>query len=233
MSCSCTDRLAVAAASVALALLASCSTPASSVMRPAPAPLAAGGAAGRSSPIQGKLVDKAHGFVGATRIVVGQRTFAPDCTGLVLAIYYSAGLDLEKVFPRYRGNGVERLHAAMRDGGLLHRDPAPGAADLIFWDNTYDENEDGRWNDQFTHVGMVMESERGGTVTYIHYNYRRGVVLEHMNLARPSVMSERGPGGAVIPLNSPMRMAGTFRPGDPTLAGELFHDFGRAYRLPL
>jgi hypothetical protein len=232
MQCSSTERLAAAAAAAALALLTGCST-GPAAWRPGPAPLAAGSFAGRSSAIQGELVDKARGFVGATRLVVGHRTFPPDCTGLVLAIYYSAGLDLEKVFPRYRGNGVERLHSAMDDGGLLHRGPAAGAADLIFWDNTYDENQDGRWNDQFTHVGMVMDAGRDGTITYIHYNYRRGVVLEHMNLARPAVASERGAGGALIPLNSPMRMAGTFGPGDPTLAGQLFHDFGRAYRLPL
>jgi hypothetical protein len=178
-------------------------------------------------------VASAETFVGKRTIRVGSRTFAPDCTGLVLAIYYSTGIDLEQVFPRYRGNGVVRLHSALEDDRLLHQGPRPEPADLVFWDNTYDANEDRKWNDALTHVGMVMEIAREGTVVYVHYNYRKGVVLAQMNLARPSVAGERGPGGAWIPLNSPMRMAGTYRRGDPILAGELFRDYGHAWRLPL
>lgn len=192
-----------------------------------------GSRAASGASLQTRLVSSAEGFVGRRAISVGGRAFTADCTGLVLAIYYSAGLDLETVFPRYRGNGVMRLHSALDDRKLLHNGPRPQAADLVFWDNTYDANGDGLWNDALTHVGMVMEVGREGTVVYVHYNYRKGAVLERMNLDRPSLAGERGPGGVWVPLNSPMRMAGTARPGDPVLAGELFRDFGHAWRLPL
>jgi hypothetical protein len=230
---------AVALGCAVLAVLAACGTPGGAVRSRGPSTRGVFAAApssraiGPAGPLQAQLVSNAEGFVGKRTIEVGRRTFPPDCTGLVLAIYYSAGLDLERVYPRYRGSGVVRLHSALEDEKLLHRSPRPDAADLVFWDNTYDENEDGRWNDPLTHVGMVMEVSREGTVVYIHYNYRRGVVLEQMNLARPSILGEKGPAGAWIPLNSPMRMAGTSRPGEPTLAGELFRDFGRAWRLAL
>ena len=220
-----------AALAFGCALLAACGTPRSAVR--GPAAVVPAGSAVRPGALQERLVSSAQGFVGKRTVEVGRRVFVPDCTGLVLAIYYAVGLDLERVYPRYRGNGVVRLHSALEDAKLVRRTATPEAADLIFWDNTYDENEDGKWNDALTHVAMVMEVDRLGTVVYVHYNYRRGVVLEQMNLRRPSLAGERGPGGAWVPLNSPMRMAGTFAPGDPTLAGELFRDFGHAWRLPL
>ncbi len=234
-------RAAAAVLALGCALLASCTTP-EGALRGGPSargfvPTAAfipnpAGGAGLDG-LQAQLVTNARSFLGRRTIVVGRRTFTADCTGLVLAIYFSVGMDLEQVFPRYQGGGVARLHAAMDDNRLLHRDPRPDAADLMFWDNTYDANGDGRWNDSLTHVGMVMETGGDGTVAYIHYDYRRGVVLARMNLARPSLAGERGPGGTWNTLNSPMRMDGTFRPGDPVLAGELFRDYGRAYKLPL
>ncbi len=226
-----TDAGLRAAAVLACALLASCESMRGPSSRGASPPGASRAAPAGS--LQARLVSSAEGFLGKRTISVGGRRFAPDCTGLVLAIYYSTGLDLETVFPRYSGNGVSRLHSALDDGRLLHQSPRPEAADLVFWDNTYDANGDGRWNDSLTHIGMVMETGREGTVVYVHYNYSRGVVLERMNLARPSLARERGPGGVWVLLNSPMRMNGTARPGEPTLAGELFRDYGRAWRLPL
>jgi hypothetical protein len=232
--------VAAALLAVGCALLASCKTP-DGALRGGPSARSAfvptalfvPNPVGPAGPLQSQLVSNAKTFLGRYRIEVGGRTFTADCTGLVLAIYFSAGMDLQQVFPRYQGGGVARLHAAMDDNGLLHRDPKPDAADLVFWDNTYDENGDRRWNDSLTHVGMVMETGSDGTVVYIHYDYRRGVMLDRMNLARPSLAGESGPGGAWVTLNSPMRMDGTFRPGDPVLAGELFRDYGRAYKLPL
>lgn len=46
-------------------------------------------------------------------------------------------------------------------------------------------NEDGRWNDELTHAGVVVGVDRDGTITHVHHNYRRGVVTARMNLRAP------------------------------------------------
>ena len=78
-----------------------------------------------------------------------------DCTGTVLAIYYYAGIDLARDFNKYSGNGVTRLYKSLQAQKLLYETRYPVTGDIIFWDNTYDRNEDGRWNDTLTHVGIT------------------------------------------------------------------------------
>jgi hypothetical protein len=152
-----------------------------------------------------------------------------DCTGAVLAIYYYAGIDLARDFDKYGGNGVTRLYRSLEAQRLLYDTRYPVTGDIIFWDNTYDRNEDGRWNDSLTHVGMVMEVSRSGDVEYVHLNYRRGIIIENMNLRNPEVHREMMKGRLRI-VNSPMRMK---QPGNPHpetwLSGQLFNIFGMGY----
>ena len=132
------------------------------------------------------------------------RSYGLDCSGALLAIYYRAGIDLEKCYTGYEGNGVKRLYSALRDNKLIYNAKIPAAGDIIIWDNTYDRNEDREFNDYFTHVGMVVDVDRDGTITYAHHNYRLGIVYEKMNLLHPNSTE----------LNSPMRMRGSPpRPG--------------------
>ena len=95
--------------------------------------------------------------------------------------------------------------------------------DLVFWDNTYDKNSDGKFNDYLTHVGMVVSVDQNGTITYIHDNYKKGLVYEKMNLYRPKDRE----------LNSAMRMRSSPKgPNNESLAGELVRAFGQAWLLP-
>jgi hypothetical protein len=127
-----------------------------------------------------------------TTIRVGDRTFPLDCSGTILAAHYKAGIDLVSAFTEETGNGVTRLWRMGAPGG------EPSVGDVIFWDNTYDRNRNGLWDDELTHAGIVVAKDRNGTISYVHHNYRRGIVVERMNLKRPD-NSE---------LNSPMRMRG-------------------------
>lgn len=177
--------------------------------------------------IQAKLVEGAHSIRGRTRLVIGGRRFNADCTGTVLAIYWHAGIDLASPMARYRGNGVTRLYRFLEEEQALYstRRPAPG--DIIFWDNTYDRNNDGQPNDYLTHTGMVVAVEEDGTVHYVHHNYRKGVVFARMNLYKPGVYTEVIDGEQRI-INSPMRMRGS--PNyDKWLASQLTRSFGRAW----
>jgi len=152
-----------------------------------------------------------------------------DCTGAVLAIYYYAGIDLARDFNKYSGNGVTRLYKSLQAQKLLYDTRYPVTGDIIFWDNTYDRNEDGRWNDPLTHVGMVMDVSKNGDVEYVHLNYSRGIIIENMNLREPKI-HQRMERGQMRIVNSPMRMkrSGIPHPED-WLSGQLFKIFGMGY----
>lgn len=161
---------------------------------------------------------------------VGDRTYTYDCTGTILTIFAHAGVFLIDLFPDYSGNGVARLHGIASDYGLLHNRATPEPGDLVFWDNTYDRNLDGSWNDPLTHAGIVLAVDEAGTVEYVHHNYRRGIVTARMNLAAPEVYQDAAGGE----LNSPMRMASQ-RSANPDLwlSSHLFREFASLHRIEL
>lgn len=178
------------------------------------------------SETQKRLIEGADTLLGVRTIVVRGRKFNNDCTGVVLAIYYHAGIDLSREFSKYTGNGVARIYKHLDERKLLYLTKSPAPGDIIFWDNTYDRNGDGRENDEFTHVGMVVHVSAEGALFYIHLNYAKGIILEEMNLRRPDVHMD----GATI-VNAPMRMRSA--PKSPRwLASHLTRSFGKGYLLP-
>ncbi len=182
--------------------------------------------------IQEKIVEGAMKFVRTQDLTVRGRTFNMDCTGLVLASYYYAGIDLEKDFGKYSGNGVERLYRIMENDNLLYKVTEPVIGDIIFWDNTYDRNGDGKYNDFFTHVGLVVTVTPAGEIGYAHCHYTKGVIVEYMNLHQPATYM-RGTGSSAVVVNSPMRMKKDVWDDNHTLSGQLFRIFGQGYYLGL
>ncbi len=178
------------------------------------------------SETQRLIVAGGESLVGKHSLVVNGVTYPNDCTGLVRAAYAFASIDLAARFGRYAGNGVQRLYRTLQAAGLLYatRYPAPG--DLIFWDNTYDANGNGRADDELTHVGLVLSVGADGSIRYLHYHIRLGPFVERMNLTRPDDDSE-GPGGRV---NAILRMRGS--PGGAGgNAAQLYRVFGKGYEL--
>ena len=206
-------------ATLAAAVLSGCAT--GEVRRPA-----MGSAGHQLSARQHRLVRSAHDLIGVDRLYVGGTEYRDDCTGAVLAVYAAAGINLGAHFHKYRGNGVARLHQMMRDHRLHfaaapHVQPEPG--DIVFFDNTWDRNGNGRWDDELTHMGVVVAVDRRGTISYLHNHVRRGVVIERMNLRRPDARE----------LNAPLRQRGSPRDGSGRgLASHLARGFGRAHLLP-
>jgi hypothetical protein len=174
----------------------------------------------QSPALRGRLVEGANTLLGKSQLIVRGKRFSFDCTGTVLAIYWYAGIDLSADFGSFTGNGVARLYKSLGKRGLLYDTRHPTAGDIVFWDDTYDANGDGIWNDDLTHVGMVVKTDRGGVISYVHQNVRKGIVIEYMDLLRPSVPQ----------WNSPMRMAepGVVHP-QKWLSGQLYRSFGKGY----
>ena len=179
--------------------------------------------------IQRAVVAGGRSLVGKSELVVNGKRYPMDCTGVVRAAYAFGGVDLARKFPQYGGNGVRRIYLSLRDEGLLYatRYPAPG--DLVFWDNTYDANGNGRADDDLTHVGLVVEVRPDGTIEYLHHNYRKGPVVETMNLLYPND-EYRVVNGVSTLINSPLRMRGA-----PKIlfgnSAQLYRVFGMAYKL--
>jgi probable lipoprotein NlpC len=178
---------------------------------------------------QERLLAGARYVLGKSRLEVQGRSFTYDCSGTILAIYYYAGIDLAARFDRYTGGGVERIYKIMQANHLLYTTYYPQPGDIVFWDNTYDENGDGLWNDELTHAGMVVGVGSNGEISYIHQNYAKGIVIEKMNLLYPNIYT-RILGGMKVTINSPMRMKGS-PPGPDWLSGQLYRDLGRGYLL--
>ncbi|GAB4370192.1 MAG: hypothetical protein Kow009_06730 [Spirochaetales bacterium] len=164
----------------------------------------------------------AQSLVGRTRLQFGKVSFFSDCSGFVLAAYYLGGVDLRGEYAKQTGNGVRRLYQIARTHRLLNTDHPPLPGDVVFWDNTYDANGDGKWNDELTHAGIVVTSRTDGTVEYVHYHIRRGIVQERMNLKNPDSVA----------LNAPMRIqeASRSHPGNWS-AAQLYRTTGRLWGL--
>ncbi|HUX21299.1 MAG TPA: CHAP domain-containing protein [Spirochaetia bacterium] len=181
------------------------------------------------TPVQQRLLAGARYVLGKTSLEVNGQHFTYDCAGTILAIYAYAGINLGRRFANYTGGGVSRIYQIMNANKLLYTSYYPQPGDIIFWDNTYDENGNGKWDDELTHAGMVVGVSPNGEISYIHQNYARGIVIERMNLLYPSVYT-RIIDGVKVTINSPMRMRGS-PPGPYWLSGQLIRSLGKGYLL--
>lgn len=190
--------------------------------------LAAGGLARealeRASRISATVVTRAVQLVGVRHLGSVDRGVPDDCSGFVRLAYQKAGIDLVSAGFLDGENAVSAIYRRARARGAVHHD-APQPGDLVFFQETYDRNRDGRRNDGLTHVGIVETIDPAGTVTFIHRG-SQGIARSHFNLASPRTR-RRGEDGPV--LNDILRAAS--RGQREWLAGELFVDFASAGAL--
>ena len=175
------------------------------------------------------VVEGALSLLGKNSINVNGETFPNDCTGVVRGAYWYAGIDLARDFAKYSGNGVRRIYLTLEADGLLYLTEMPLPGDIIFWDNTYDRNKDGAWNDPLTHTGIVVAVSESGQIEYVHSNYRKGIVIEYMNLLDPDTNTKTVAGNSVF-VNSAMRMRGQVV-NEKWLSSHLVKEFGKGYLL--
>lgn len=170
---------------------------------------------------QNAIADTAARLVGARTVRSGNRFISYDCAGITRALFLAQGIDLYGGTPSEQITGVRRIHAYISQHGRIHRGPDVSRGDLVFFDNTWDANDDGIDNDFLTHVGVIETVESDGTIVFIS---RTASAIERyrMNLRWPSSATADG------------RMVNNFlrrkRPGDPPerayLTGQLFASFG-------
>ena len=172
---------------------------------------------------QKQLVEAANWAKGRKSLSVDGKKFNMDCSGVVGAIYQKAGIDITKDYYKYKGGGVQRIHETMRARGLLYRPKLPAPGDILFWDNTYDANRNGRADDTLSHIGMVVSvDKRTGDTVYVHHHQYKGIVFEKMNLYHPDDPSR----------NAALRDKNARKlPGNKYLSSQLFKDAGKGYLM--
>jgi hypothetical protein len=175
--------------------------------------------------------DTLIGRAPESTVKVNGRTFVLDCIGTVSAIFYGMDIDVQRDFPRYRGDGVGRLYQSLRAQGVLHRDLYPRPGDIVFWDNTWDANGNGvLGDDPRTHAGVVLSVDADGTIHYVHEHIVKGVTIEAMNLLHPRDYYD--PQGRII--NNALAMnSGISRRSNPPhwTSGDLWNCFGDILRV--
>jgi probable lipoprotein NlpC len=174
-------------------------------------------------PRQTALAKTAVRFVGQSRVQIGGRNYAPDCSGFVRGVYATQLVDLYGGLGELDGgNGVGRIFTHVVEHGRVHYGPTVHPGDLVFFHNTWDFNRDGLPNDPLTHVGVVEKVDLDGTVVFVS-SVSAGIERYRMNLKHPD--THKAPDGRVLNDFLRRKRAGD-APGTYYLAGRLFAAFG-------
>jgi len=174
-------------------------------------------------PRQQALAQTAVRFLGRSRIEVSGRHYAEDCSGFVRGVYATQRVDLYGGLGELDGgNGVGRIYTHVMQHGRIHYGPTVHPGDLVFFHNTWDFNRDGLPNDPLTHVGVVEQAERDGTVIFVSW-MSGGIERYRMNLQQPDI--HKTSDGRVLNDFMRRKQRGDIR-STHYLAGRLFAAFG-------
>ena len=169
--------------------------------------------AARGRETDGERVAKAAAhYIGKTSLTCNGKSYRYDCSGFVNVSYARAGYDLGLL-------NTASLYDLAKEEDLYHRRRRPLVGDVVFFDNTYDRNGNGKLDDPLSHVAIVESIDEDGTITLIHKGSSKGVVRIMMNLEHPE--EARSPEGKVW--NTPLRSKSSKDPrGTEYLTGQLW-----------
>lgn len=118
-------------------------------------------------------------IVASARYYLAHKPPGPDqCTNYVRQVYLRVGVEMGGS----GGDLWERADAI----GTAHRGRAR-VGDIAFFHNTFDRNGNGRVDDPFTHVGVVIGVANDGTVTVAHGGATHGTGTFRMNPEHPEL----------------------------------------------
>ena len=153
------------------------------------------------------------------------RNFRNDCSGFTRRVYAGFNIELFRL-PRHELrsvngkwlNGVELIWKYCKKHGKVFIRKAPKAGDIVFFDNTHDRNKNRKYDDYFTHVGIVVKVDSDKTIHYIH-KATSGIKISKLNMVYEN---KRRNGKKEV--NSYLRRSGKYR-----LSGQLVRGFGSIF----
>ena len=104
--------------------------------------------------------------------------YRDDCSGYVSAVASGIGVEMDGV--------VASIYELAVVHDALHWRDVPQVGDLVFFDDTHDRDHDGLWDDELTHIGIVLEVDEDGTATFGQAGLGMGRGLGKINLKYPS-----------------------------------------------
>jgi peptidoglycan DL-endopeptidase CwlO len=164
------------------------------------------------------ILNYARSLLGVKRLSQMDGRFKNDCSGYVNGVYAVMGRKIKYKFVRQNRSLSESLFLTLNDKNLAYREMPAQPADAVFFKNTLENSYD-----QITHVGLVEEVQKDGTVVILHYASGR-VTRSKMNLRHPH--DHKNDRGEVI--NDYLRKRGE-RQNSDDLAGALYFRFGDLY----
>lgn len=162
-------------------------------------------------PKSGSLLAKAaRSFVGAKTLHVEGQTYGYHCSGYIAAVFAKAGFSVQ--------GSTKHLYSLAKKNGFLSTTPQVGS--IVFFDNTYDANKNGAFDDPLSHVAIVERVYDDGRVSMLHLG-SRGIVPLILNLHQPDQHTDMN--GEIQ--NSFLRVRTSKKDKRPRLAGQLWKGF--------
>ncbi len=164
-----------------------------------------------------EIVRYALSHIGLKDLTGENESFRNDCSGFVIGVYESSGYHINVQQVAHRRIS-EALYRGLRISGLTYINRVPQKADVVFFTNTTDDRRS-----RISHMGIVADTLRNGTVLIVHYG-SAGVSEMRMNPGHPHLHMN----GDGVVLNDFLKN----RPkggGGGILSGELFYSYGDLY----
>lgn len=172
----------------------------------------------QTHPRQEQVVSAARSLLDRRHIVIEGERVRHDCIGMVAAAYTLSGMTIT--------HSISDLYHQAETAGLAHQRQQPMLGDIVFFDNSYDKNQNGVRDDPLTHVAIVERIDEQGTITMIHLGGKdKPVARRVMNLYHPD--QKRDAEGNT--LNSTLRSVHG-RDGGPELTAQLFRGFASIWQ---
>ncbi len=124
-------------------------------------------------------------LVGEPYAKLGEKSYRRDCSGTTRAIYDYLGISLGYLPTNAGENDATTIYNAVQKNGVMdQKNVAP--LDLVFFDDTYDRNDNGALDDKLTHVGVVEKILPDKTILFVHY-MGKSIIRSRMNLQYPDL----------------------------------------------
>ncbi len=139
---------------------------------------------------------------------------------------FKVNITKSKIIKNERGKWLsitELIFQFIKENGKLYKNKNYQIGDLIFFNNTYDKNRDGKLNDELTSIGLITNIDKENTISFL-INMSGKVTLKYMNLSKKENKIETSNREKI--LNSTLR----FFKKNKIYSYQLFNKFGSIFR---